>query len=326
MAIYNHEFRCNIDFKRVILSNLKVTILLATYNGATFLEEQLTSFLEQTWHNIDLIVSDDGSTDETLPILQKWQKNWPKGNLKIIMGPGTGYADNFRHLILSLNDNQSYVAFSDQDDIWHTDKLAKAVEYLCQLDDQNQAMYGSRSRLVDREAKPIGYSPLFNKKPSFENALVQSIAGGNTIVLNAAAFNLVRESAQRTHFFSHDWWCYQLISGSGGAVIYDPVPRIDYRQHGNNIFGRNNSIHSIKRRLSALLNGDFSKWIDINLESLEKCKDLILAQNVKLSSEFKTARKDNFINRLLFLFRNDIKRQTHVPNIILYVTALIGKL
>ncbi|UCA47059.1 glycosyltransferase family 2 protein [Pseudochrobactrum sp. XF203] len=326
MAFCDHEFRCNIDFKRIILLNFKVTILLATYNGAKFLEEQLTSFLEQTQHNIDLIVSDDGSTDETLPILQKWQKNWPKGSFKIIQGPGTGYADNFRHLILSLNDNQGYVAFSDQDDIWHTDKLAKAMEHLSQLDDDTQVMYGSRSRLVDRESKPIGYSPLFRKKPSFENALVQSIAGGNTIVLNAAAFNLVRESAQRTHFFSHDWWCYQLISGAGGTVLYDPVPSIDYRQHGNNVFGRNNGIHSIKRRLSALLNGDFSNWIDINLESLEKCQDLLLIHNINLVNEFKIARKDILINRLLFLFRNDIKRQTRVPNIILYVTALIGKL
>ncbi|HWD13301.1 MAG TPA: glycosyltransferase family 2 protein [Pseudochrobactrum sp.] len=308
------------------MSNLKVTILLATYNGATFLEEQLTSFLEQTWSNIDLLVSDDGSTDETLTVLQKWQKNWSKGSFKLIQGPGTGYADNFRHLILSLNDNDGFVAFSDQDDIWHTNKLEKAIKHLSHLDDNKQAMYGSRSRLVDREAKPIGYSPLFTKNPSFENALVQSIAGGNTIMLNPAAFNLVRESAQRTRFFSHDWWCYQLISGSDGTVIYDPVPCIDYRQHENNIFGRNNSIHSIKRRLSALLNGDFSKWIDVNLESLEKCKDLLLVRNVNLANEFKKSRKANFINRLLFLFRNDIKRQTRVPNIILYVTALIGKL
>ena len=306
--------------------NSKVTILLATYNGATFLEEQLNSILEQSLPNIDLIVSDDGSTDETLPILRKWQSRWPKGNFTIIQGPRTGYADNFRHLILSLDDNQGYVAFSDQDDIWHVGKLAKAIESLAQLGNVNQAMYGSRSRLVDTEGKAIGFSPLFKKVPSFENALVQSIAGGNTIVLNGSAFKLVRESAQRTNFFSHDWWCYQLISGAGGSVIYDPIPHIDYRQHGNNIFGRNNNFHSIKRRLSALLNGDFSKWIDMNLESLDKCQSLLLVNKVNLLNKFKTVRKNNSLKRLLFLFQNDIKRQTCIPNIVLYVAALIGKL
>lgn len=308
------------------MSNSKVIILLATYNGATFLDEQLASFIEQSWNNIDLIVSDDGSTDETLTLLTKWQAKWSKGNFTIIKGPRTGYADNFRHLMLSLKNEESYVAFSDQDDIWHKDKLSNAINKLSLHKDIAPAMYCSRTRLVDVNGQAFGLSPLFSKPPSFSNALTQSLAGGNTIVMNTGAFNIVYQSAMRTSFFSHDWWCYQIITGAGGYVIYDPEPQIDYRQHDSNIFGRNTGTKAILRRIRGLLSGDFSLWLQSNLLGLEKCHDLLLRENIDIVTKFQAARKRSGIHCLLFLLRTGIKRQTGMANLGLYVTALIGRL
>ncbi|WP_075655090.1 glycosyltransferase [Pseudochrobactrum sp. B5] len=307
-------------------NNEKITILLATYNGESFLEEQLKSLNNQTFNKIDILVSDDGSTDKTLKILDEWSRRWNKGSFTVVFGPRKGFSENFRFLINSLDAQDSLVAFSDQDDIWHADKLGNAFKQLSAVDLKARAMYCSRSRLIDVQGRALGYSPLFRRKPSFGNALVQSLAGGNTIVLNSAAFKLLRESAKRTCFFSHDWWCYQIIMGAGGHVIYDSVPQIDYRQHGNNVFGRNKGVQAMWHRIVALFSGDFSEWIDVNLHALEKCQDLLLMNNVDLINKFKVARKGNIVKRLLFLFKNDIKRQTYIPNIGLYVSALMGKL
>lgn len=303
-----------------------ITILLATYNGEDFIDAQLASIENQKFQSINILVSDDGSTDATLEILDTWKRKWKKGYFKILTGPKNGFSENFRFLINSLTTQNTLVAFSDQDDVWHSDKLKNAFEKLKASEGNTQTMYCSRSRLIDAKGKELGYSPLFCKKPSFGNALVQSLAGGNTIVLNFPAFELLRESASRTQFYSHDWWCYQIITGSGGRVIYDSEPQIDYRQHGNNIFGQNKGAFAKWSRISGLLSGDFSKWIDINLSALTKCQDLLLVEHVDLIKKFQLSRKDNFIKRLLFLFQNDIKRQTHIPNIGLYVSALIGKL
>ncbi|MBX8827252.1 glycosyltransferase [Ochrobactrum sp. SFR4] len=309
-----------------MLNKPEITILLATYNGEEFLDEQLNSLNNQIVDNINILVSDDGSTDDTLIILDEWRGRWSKGYFTVLTGPQKGFCENFRFLINSLEVSDTFVAFCDQDDIWRADKLDNAFKKLASLDVNAHAMYCSRSRLIDAEGREIGFSPFFPKKPTFENALVQSLAGGNTIVLNFAAFKLLRESAKRTSFFSHDWWCYQIVMGAGGHVIYDSVPQIDYRQHGNNIFGRNNGIRAMLRRIVALFSGDYSEWIDVNLSALEKCQDLLLVNNVDLINKFKIARKGNVVNRLLFLFKNDIKRQTYIPNIGLYVSALMGKL
>ena len=309
-----------------MLNKQKITILLATYNGEEFLDEQLNSLNNQNIDNINILVSDDGSTDNTLIILDKWRAKWIKGSFTILVGPQKGFCENFRFLINSLDADDTFVAFCDQDDVWHANKLNNALKRLASIDVNAQAMYCSRSRLIDAEGREIGFSPIFSKKPTFGNALVQSLAGGNTIVLNFAAFKLLRESAKRTTFFSHDWWCYQIIMGAGGHVIYDSVPQIDYRQHGNNIFGRNKGVQAKWRRIVALFSGDYSEWIDVNLYALEKCQDLLLENNVDLINKFKIARKGNVVKRLLFLFKNDIKRQTYIPNIGLYVSALMGKL
>lgn len=309
-----------------ILHNTKITILLATYNGAAFLDEQLNSFANQTFSHIDILVSDDGSTDNTNELLKNWQSKWTKGTFVLLEGPQKGYAENFRYLIKSVQDKQTYVAFSDQDDIWYADKLNNAVNQLTAMGECEQAMYCSRTRLVDRDGNAIGLSPLYSNAPSFGNALTQSLAGGNTIVLNPAAFKLVRESAIRTAFFSHDWWCYQILMGSGGRIYYERVPQIDYRQHQNNIFGRNTGITAVWKRFKGLYTGEYTQWVSSNLLALENCGDLLTAENLELVRSFQIARKQSGICCTLFMWQNGIRRQTGMANIGLYASAFFRKL
>src|SRR5690606_17695974 len=117
------------------------------------------------------------------------------------------------------------------------------------------ALYCTRTRTVSEEGSTVGLSPLFAKPPGFRNALVQSIAGANTMVMNRSAWRLVREASRRTSFISHDWWCYLIVAGAGGVVRYSPVARIGYRQHAKNLVGENNSWRARMSRLSHLMKG-----------------------------------------------------------------------
>ena len=198
----------------------RLAVLMATFNGARFIDEQLRSIDQQTWPIIDVWASDDGSTDGTLGALERWAVYWSKGDFMRLPGPGRGFAANFRSLLTNTKIDADYVAFCDQDDVWLTDKTQAAVAAL-EIYGSRPALYCARTIITDADGEELSRSPLFRRPPDFANALVQSIGGGNTMVLNRAAHQLLREAATRTGFVSHDWFAYLIVAGGGGRVIYD---------------------------------------------------------------------------------------------------------
>jgi glycosyltransferase involved in cell wall biosynthesis len=307
-------------------SDAPVTVLMATYNGAAFLDEQLRSIAgQQGVGRVDLYVSDDGSTDDTLARLADWAARWDRGTFQVVRGPGQGFAENFRSLAASVPVPEGYVAFSDQDDVWHPDKLEAAIRLLGPLG-VRPAVYLSRTRLVDISGAHLGESPLFARPPAFRNAIVQSIGGGNTIVLDRPGFALFAESCRRTGFVSHDWWAYMLVTGAGGTACYDPVPHIDYRQHGSNLVGANTGWPARLDRLKRLLGGGFSAWTDRNLASLAACRDLLTEESRQLVDDLAAIRSTGFPCNLLRLRRAGLYRQTAFGNLGLAAAVAIGKL
>lgn len=303
-------------------NDASVAILLATYNGAPFIAEQLRSLVDQSAGPIDLIISDDGSTDQTLEEIEQAVGEWPL----LLSGPRQGFHENFRHLILHAPLDDQFYAFCDQDDVWQKDKLAMAIVALEALPADVPALYCSRTTTVSSDGTPIGQSPLFRKAPGFKNALVQSIAGGNTMVMNRAAFEIVRKSAERTSFVSHDWWCYMLVTGTGGRVIYSPASSIDYRQHAGNVVGTNSSIFAKLARIRRLFEGRFAGWNGRNVESLMRCRDLLREDVVRTIEMFEEARHSSLAKRLFALYRSGVFRQTFAGNLGLVVACAIGKL
>ena len=97
----------------------------------------------------------------------------------------------------------------------------------------------------------------FGRRPCFSNALVQSVAGGNTMVMNRAAFDLLRKTSQRVSYVSHDWWAYIVVTGAGGAVRYVEDSGTRYRQHKGNLVGANRSLVSHSQRAIALINNRY---------------------------------------------------------------------
>lgn len=304
---------------------LRVAILMCTYNGATYLEEQLKSFEDQTFTQWTLYVSDDASTDATREILSRYQERWGLGRLVIFDGPCEGFAENFISLIQRTEAEGDYFAFSDQDDWWFPEKLERSISRLVSVDKDTPALYCSRTRLVDADKNVIGVSPLFSKATSFQNALVQSIAGANTMLINQAARSLLLQLPENPPLVAHDWLAYLLVTGCGGEVIYDPQPCLDYRQHGGNLIGANATFLDRLTRLRGMLSGRFVKWNDANVWILKQMEQLLTEENRKILSCFDRGRKQPLLKRMLALHQSGIYRQTPQGNLSLLLAACLGR-
>jgi glycosyltransferase involved in cell wall biosynthesis len=309
------------------MSRSRVVVLLATYNGARHLGEQLATLERQTIDRIDVLASDDGSTDATRDVLAIAAKQWRKGRFDIVDGPCSGFSENFRSLILRAGANADYFAFCDQDDLWDDDKLEAAIASLASLPVSGPALYCSATRTVTEEGQPAGKSPIMRRPPSFRNALVQSIAGGNTMVMNRAAMLLMQAASTDVRFVSHDWWAYLVVSGAGGTVVYDPVPRISYRQHDRNLVGANAGALARFRRLQLLTSGRWFVWIGMNIGALQASRDLLTEEGRQLLDEFSALRRlSGPLRRLRRFHKLRLYRQTIPGALSMAVAVFLGKL
>jgi glycosyltransferase involved in cell wall biosynthesis len=302
----------------------RVAILLGTANGARYLAEQLESIASQSWPNWVLHVSDDGSTDGTLEMLEAFGRRF-RGRVTIHAGPRRGFALNFLSLACSDRVQAEYFAFCDQDDIWMADRLERSVRWLQTLDPATPALYCGRTVYVDTEGRKLGLSPLFSLAPAFRNALVQSLAGGNTMTFNQAARRLLMR-AGLVDVVTHDWWVYQVVTGAGGVVHYDPEPLVEYRQHGANLIGSNVGFRARMHRARQLLNGRFVRWTDLHLRALASIESQLSETNRDTLNAFRAARNGNLIARLRQLRRSGVYRQTVVGSVGLWVGALANRL
>lgn len=301
-------------------------VLLAAFNGIEFLESQLKSIAEQAPDDIRLLISDDGSTDGTRAFVDGLDDCWAKGPVTIVDGPRKGFAENYRHLILHSPDDGDFYAFSDQDDLWLPDKLSSAADWLRGIDRSVPALFCSRTEIVDSQGNPIGLSPLFDTPPSFNNAIVQSLAGGNTMVFNRAARDLLVESCKRTGFVSHDWWSYLLVTGAGGQVHYSAEPYVRYRQHDGNLVGANASWRARMTRLLLMAGGRFTRWNEANLKGLLDCQDLLTEEARTIIVEFEAIRRGALPTRLALLARSGIHRQTFLGQLSLFAACAMNRI
>lgn len=307
-------------------SPLKVAVLLCTFQGERYLAEQLDSFAAQTYSNWEVWASDDGSEDKTRATLDTYKQEWPYGRLSVHCGPAKGFAANFMSLTCKNSIEADYYAYADQDDIWEADKLERAVCWLATIPPYIPALYCSRARLVDAQNNEIGLSPLFSKPPSFANALMQNIAGGNTMVFNNAARELLREAGENVPAVIHDWWVYLVVTGCGGQVFYDSRPSIRYRQHGDNLIGMNVSWGARFKRTRMYWQGRFRRWNDNNISALHTLRARLTPENQEILDRFARAREMTLIPRLIHLKRSGIYRQTVVGNLGLIAAAILKRI
>lgn len=302
-----------------------VAILLATKNGARFLRDQLQSYTIQTHAAWSLHVSDDGSSDETVCIIKDFARSVPQ-RATLRKGPAAGAASNFLNLLRDGSIEADYFAFSDQDDIWHPEKLERAIGMLRAQPSGQPALYCSRTNLIDEAGQHLGYSTAFNRPPGFQNALVQNVGGGNTMVFNSAARDLLRH-VPADIVVAHDWMTYLVISAAGGTIFYDKTSWVKYRQHQENLVGSNLGFKATALRARMILAGQWKTWNSLNLEVLERLFDHITDENKRVLKRFvdmRTARTQR--QRLCNLWKSGVYRQTTTGNIALLLAVIANKI
>ncbi|MBX9404207.1 glycosyltransferase [Pseudomonas baetica] len=234
----------------------KVAVLLAAYNGTQWIEEQLASILAQSAVNVTVYISVDASTDET----ETWCAQFAADHQNIVVLPSGfrfgGASRNFFRLIRDVDlTSYDYVSFADQDDIWHSDKLQRAIASLLEKDvdacSSNVTAFwdDGRTHLLNKAQPQTRWDYLF-----------EAAGPGCTYVLGAPLVQAMKQSmlAQWDTLQSvglHDWYCYAFARSHGFSWYIDPRPSMDYRQHDSNQVGANTGFSSMIARYKTIHDG-----------------------------------------------------------------------
>ncbi|MBM3338419.1 MAG: glycosyltransferase [Betaproteobacteria bacterium] len=318
-----------------------VLIVMATYQGERYVQQQLESFAAQEHEAWELIITDDGSSDQTLKLIASVMDKPSLRSHKwsLIRGPGKGAAANFMTALIRAgqaidqgHSSARYVALSDQDDIWLPTKLSAAVHDLNSLDSHHAALWCSSVFFWnDHNIQTTNQRSLSPARAlGFDNALVQNIVRGNTVLLNRSAVDLVVKTQSDLPIVMHDWWLYLLLSGCGGNIIYSDEPSLLYRQHSTNVVGAASSWFERFNRFRFMLQGGFAPWNRMHLERLKEIHrrnpQLIQTRVADQLACFEHMLKaNNVVERFNGLRRGGFYRQTIAENITLRLAVALGK-
>ena len=179
---------------------------------------------------------------------------------------------------------------------------------------------------VDEGDRTLGLSPLFPRAASFRNALAQNIMGGNTMLMNRAAAELVAGSAA-SEVPVHDWLTYQLVTGAGGHVHYDPRPFVRYRQHGDNVIGSSLGWKSRWNRFRRMLRAEYSEWNRLQVAVLQARADVLTSENHEVLDAFQHARLGrSTLDRMAWLRRSGVYRQKPLEDAMLWLACALGRI
>jgi len=282
-----------------------IAILLATYNGEKYLDEQLRSISEQTYSDYVVYVHDDGSTDKTVDILFKWKEVF-KDKLVIVKGCKTNSAkNNFFYLLSKVE--ADYYMFSDQDDVWNKDKIEKSIKTIKEYKNLPILVH-SDLEVVDEDLNIIcdrfsKYQNLNMKDMSLNKLLVHNSITGSTMLFNKELRDLALKDKDVDNIIMHDWWI-GLIASQYGKIIYIDEALNKYRQHHTNVYGAisYNSFSFIIRRIKQIKNVK-KMFIDTQIQAREfvNCfkisKDSLIYQYAYIGNE-------NKIKRIIFYLKN----------------------
>jgi len=213
------------------MDNKKVVIILGTYNGEKYVEEQLLSIINQSYKNIEIIVRDDGSTDGTMDILRRYES---QRKIRLLVGNNIGFMDNYR-LLISCEDEADYYSFADQDDIWMEDKIERAVSALEKMkkDGNDVVLYFCEFDYYDAEMKFLACRKKLKRNIDFMYSLVNFSNYAFTCVLSKELRNLLLQMPAEANYHP-DYLCLQLATAFG-SVHYDETALVKYRRHDSNV-------------------------------------------------------------------------------------------
>lgn len=289
-----------------------IQVLLSSYNGEKYVAQQIESILAQKNVDVHLLIRDDGSKDHTLEVMSKYQDK----NIKIIRGENCGSTKSF-FTLMQLAGNFDYYAFADQDDIWDHDKLFVAIEKIKNY--QKPAVYASNTRIVDSNSNFISCVKR-TPKINLGSAMIKNYAAGCTQVFNKLLMVETKKFPPPNVPY-HDWWINILCLSLGGVSIYDPIPHMSYRQHGENVVGSNDSFFpKWSKRLNKFLHGSYHR-------------SLIAAQILEMYAESLSDQEKNLLKMISdcekhpwkILISNQFHTGNRVDDFFFYICVLCKK-
>lgn len=223
----------------------EVLILLATFNGARYLPDQLESIGRQTFTNWRVLAADDGSSDETVVELERFRSAYPDRAELLNRSPSGSARSNFFRLLREAPAAR-YIAFCDQDDVWVDHKLERLVSACADLErrvgEDTPCMVYSDLRVVASDLRPIAQSYVSEivvdpATVSFGSTLVENAIPGCSMLVNHSLVEEFRRyDGDLSQARMHDWWL-ALIAFSIGSVSFVPEQLVLYRQHSQNSAG-----------------------------------------------------------------------------------------
>ncbi len=309
-----------------------VDVVMATYNGAGFLDQQIRSVLDQSYPHFRLIVRDDGSTDGTPSALQRYADE-SGGRVQLVAGgEHLGSCGNFSRLLEHAEAN--YVMPCDQDDVWLPDKIAVTCAAMQQIEAARgrdvPILVHTDLQVADSELKPVcrsfsayeGLDPV--RGGSLHRLLLQNVVTGCTAMANRALLD--RAVPVPPDAVMHDWWL-GLVAAALGRLAYLPRATVLYRQHGRNHVGARqlDAKYALHRGLSFLQSRDIANQL---FDTQRQAQALLDRFNSQLSHQQQTAlgayaaiRRQNFLRRRAILIRYGFYKHGWLRNLGLFAST-----
>ena len=216
-----------------------LTLLMATYNGADYLERQLESILAQSYPTWELIIRDDQSSDDTLKIIASYLE---KDSRIKLLNYGTAHGSACRNFSALFDwayaHDKGYILFADQDDIWLPHKLERSLAGIIKCENAYPADFPllcySNLRFIDDQDQPIAARLPLPSELKLEVLMNENYAWGCTLILNRAAIRKIKHIP--VDAVNHDYYVALVVSAFGKNILINE-DLILYRQHQKNVSG-----------------------------------------------------------------------------------------
>ena len=307
----------------MLKQNFKCVVVLATYNGEKYIEDQLKSILNQKKCKTLILVFDDNSIDNTPKILRNFQKKYNNIKVKFRDFNTGSAAHNFMLALSEIKNNNkifnefNFFSFSDQDDIWHDCKLFNSIN---ELEKKSLDLYCSDLIKFKNETK-VGIIKKSHKIRKYDY-LFEGGSAGCTYVFNSKLLNECVTYYNKINFknwkyFSHDWFVYFIARKNNFKVLIDNNSYLNYRIHDNNVHGDMNtfSIKGILRKFLFFKNNWYQEHSLNYIKLLSKSSD-----EYKIYNSFIN---DSVLKKLKVFLKYKFRLRSLKKTILFYVVAIL---
>ncbi len=232
-----------------------VAVLLAVYNGEKYLEQQIISIINQTVTDLKIFIRDDGSSDDSVKIIDEYCQKYPEKISKVEGHPTGNAKQNFAELLKFVDSD--YIMFCDQDDVWLPQKIEKTLAAMKSVEDgKTPILVHTDLKVVDDNLNVISksffeFQKLIQNDITLPKLLVQNYVTGCTMMINRVLAEKCKQIPPQC--IMHDWWI-ALVAIAFGEIVCLEESTMLYRQHSGNQVGAKASygIAYIKRKLATL--------------------------------------------------------------------------